>query len=79
LAPCKDAGGGDPFLTALDIIKLINLIADPERLKRKPAVKCTRLMSGDREEETEPGQRGNKISEGLKGKTCVCINSSEEH
>jgi len=37
---CEGAGGGDlqPFLTALDIIKLINLMADPERFKRQSPV-----------------------------------------
>jgi len=41
-----------PSLTALDIIKLIDLMADPERFKRQspvttdsPAVKCKRLCS----------------------------------
>jgi len=46
---CEDVGDGDlkPFLSALDIIKLINVMADPERFKRQspvttdsPAVKC---------------------------------------
>jgi len=38
---CEDVGGGDllPFLTVLDIIKLINLMADPERFKRSFTVK----------------------------------------
>jgi len=52
---CQDVGGGDlcPFLTALDIITLINLMADPERFKRQSpvttdslAVKSKRLRSG---------------------------------
>jgi len=32
---CEDVGGGDlsPFLTELDIIKLINLMVDPESFK----------------------------------------------
>jgi len=51
---CQDVGGGDlcPFLTALDIITLINLMADPERFKRQSpvttdslAVKSKRLCS----------------------------------
>jgi len=55
-----------PFLTALDIIKLMNLMGDPERFKRQsplttdlPAVKCKRqkfwLRSGYREKETVTG------------------------
>jgi len=37
---CEDVGGGDlqPFLTTLDIIKLINLMADAERFKQQSQV-----------------------------------------
>ena len=54
---CEDVGGGDllSFLTALDIIKLINLMADPERFKRQspvttgdsPVVKRERLRTSE--------------------------------
>jgi len=61
---CEDVGGGHllPFLTALDIIKLINLMVDPERFKRQSpvttdslAVKCKRLWTESLEKETAIG------------------------
>jgi len=43
---CEYVGGGDlqPFLTALDIIKLIHLMADPERYNRFTRCKMQKTL-----------------------------------
>jgi len=84
---CEDAGGGDllPFLTALDIIKHINLMADPERFETtitftrcKMQKALFRLQSDYRKKETATGPMRKHCQMSEPEQTWMFLTSSDD-